>query len=147
MAPSMSLGVRPASLIASRADSDAIMRSERSGCWPATTPSPMIAYCPDDGCLGTVLVPPYLYKFMTVLLLSHSSQSVVLAKAGPITTGLSRGCGVWVPAFAGTTGGESVGTTDGKLWDDRWRVIMRSSSFVRSSSKSTAHLILAPRAT
>src|SRR5262245_56727185 len=53
MAPSMSLGVRPASLIASRAASAAIMRSERSGCWPATTPRPTIAYCPDDGCLGT----------------------------------------------------------------------------------------------
>src|SRR5690242_2116107 len=78
MAPSMSLGVRPASLIASRAASDAIMRSERSGCWPATTPSPMMAYCPDDGCLGTVFVPPYLYKLITLYLSSP-------AKAGTHT--------------------------------------------------------------
>src|SRR5215475_14002348 len=85
MAPSISRGVRPASLIARRAASDAIMRSERSGCWPATTPSPMIAYCPDDGCLGTVLVPPYLYKFMTLHLSSQNSPSVVPAKAGTHT--------------------------------------------------------------
>src|SRR5215218_2353300 len=58
MAPSMSLGVRPASSMASRAASDANMRSERSGCWPATTPRPTIAYLPDDGCLGTILDPP-----------------------------------------------------------------------------------------
>src|SRR3954465_5185457 len=58
MAPSMSLGVRPASSMASRAASEANIRSERSGCWPATTPRPTIAYLPDDGCLGTILVPP-----------------------------------------------------------------------------------------
>src|SRR5437899_768411 len=56
MAPSMSLGLSPASAIARRAASAATMRSERS-CWaPATTPRPTIAYWPDDGCLGTFLI-------------------------------------------------------------------------------------------
>src|SRR5437879_13615781 len=57
MAPSMSFGVSPASLMASRAASAATMRSERPGCAPATTPSPIIAYRPDDGCLGTAPLP------------------------------------------------------------------------------------------
>src|SRR5215468_3906120 len=94
MAPSMSLGVRPASLIASRAASDAIMRSERSGCWPATTPSPMIAYCPDDGCLGTVFVPPYLYKLITSICRPRESAdpySAASREAGGYGSPLSRG--------------------------------------------------------
>src|ERR1700756_460121 len=52
----MSLGVRPASTMASRAASAATMRSLRSCCGPATTPRPMIAYLPEDACLGTALV-------------------------------------------------------------------------------------------
>src|ERR1700704_6904616 len=54
MAPSMSLGERPASTMARRAASAATIRSEWS-CWgPATTPRPTIAYCPEDTCLGTL---------------------------------------------------------------------------------------------
>src|SRR6516225_1549273 len=53
MAPNTSLVVRPASSMARRAASAAIMRSDRSGCCPATTPSPIMAYLPDDGCFGT----------------------------------------------------------------------------------------------
>src|SRR3977135_2856365 len=59
MAPSISFGERPASWMARRAASAATIRSEWS-CWgPATTPRPTIAYCPEDACLGTVLVLPF----------------------------------------------------------------------------------------
>src|SRR5262244_3807897 len=67
MAPNESLVVSPASSMARRADSAAIMRSDLSGCCPAMTPRPMMAYLPDDECLGMcglhqmtsiALVPP-----------------------------------------------------------------------------------------
>src|SRR4029077_1129832 len=67
MAPNTSFVVSPASSMARRADSAAIMRSDLSDCWPATTPRPTMAYFPDDGCLGTcasrndlvALAPPH----------------------------------------------------------------------------------------
>src|SRR5579872_4326468 len=54
----MSLGERPASAMARRADSAATIRSECSDCGPATTPRPTIAYCPEDACLGTTVLLP-----------------------------------------------------------------------------------------
>src|SRR6516162_1642428 len=67
MAPNTSFVVSPASSMARRAASAAIMRSDLSGCWPATTPRPTMAYLPDDECLGTctsrddlvALAPPH----------------------------------------------------------------------------------------
>src|SRR4051794_3246052 len=100
----------------------------------------MIAYCPDDGCLGTVLVPPYSYKFMTLHLPSHNPPSVVPAKAGthtpqPLESPVAMG-----PRLRGDDRRRVSG-------DDRRRAIMRFSPFGHSSAQSTARLILVQSAT
>src|SRR5262249_33941072 len=106
--------------------------------WPATTPSPMIAYCPDDGCFGTVLVPPYL-QIHDSLLSSHNSPSVVPAKAGTHTPQPFERPVVMGPRLRGDDNGRVIGKTIR-------RVITQSSPFVRSFAQSTARPSQAPTA-